>query len=316
MIEEETESSAIRADSSRSSSSQTSSQRRRAPQTPSRQAISGAAPSRSISTRLLPRWGRRRVVQWCRLPEAARRRRRAISTPSSTRCGRARRNIGRWPKRPNYMSADDSGLRMVRCADGLADLEEAARVPALRFPAAARLGREYVTRGHAHAGIEWFERAAAVPAPSREAGLAVLYELGVALDGIGERARALAVLMEIESDEPDYRDVRAASRASSGGRRASDEDDPAAPDRLLRRSRARPGGGSVVAVLGPELLRRRAADASRRDHERYVRGAICGLGLVNLVAAASELRSLLAARRLADRFAIRRPHLEDDRCAR
>jgi hypothetical protein len=31
----------------------------------------------------------------------------------------------------------------------------------------------------------------------------------------------------------------------------------------------------------------------------YVRGAISGLGLVNLVAAASELRSLLAARRMA-----------------
>jgi hypothetical protein len=93
-------------------------------------------------------------------------------------------------------------------AQGLADLEEAARVPALRFPAAARLGREYVTRGHAHAGIEWFERAAEVPAPTRDAGLAVLYELGVALDGVGERARALAVLMEIDSDEPNYRDVR------------------------------------------------------------------------------------------------------------
>ena len=31
----------------------------------------------------------------------------------------------------------------------------------------------------------------------------------------------------------------------------------------------------------------------------YVRGAISGLGLVNLVAAAAELRSLLAARRMA-----------------
>jgi hypothetical protein len=33
----------------------------------------------------------------------------------------------------------------------------------------------------------------------------------------------------------------------------------------------------------------------------YMRVAICGLGLVNIVAAASELRSLLAARRLTRR---------------
>jgi tetratricopeptide (TPR) repeat protein len=91
--------------------------------------------------------------------------------------------------------------------EGLEDLEEAARVPALRFPAAARLGREYVERGRPMAGIEWLERAAAVPAPSREAGLAVLYELGVALDAVGETARALAVLIEIAADDPNYRDV-------------------------------------------------------------------------------------------------------------
>jgi tetratricopeptide (TPR) repeat protein len=92
--------------------------------------------------------------------------------------------------------------------DGLADLAEAARVPAFRFPAAARLGREYVGRGHAHAGIEWLERAAEMPAPTRDAGLAVLYDLGVALEGVGESTRALAVMMEIEADEPNYRDVR------------------------------------------------------------------------------------------------------------
>ena len=92
--------------------------------------------------------------------------------------------------------------------DGLADLAEAARVPAFRFPAAARLGREYVGRGHAHAGIEWLERAAEMPAPTRAAGLAVLYDLGVALDAVGESTRALAVMMEIEADEPNYRDVR------------------------------------------------------------------------------------------------------------
>jgi tetratricopeptide (TPR) repeat protein len=92
--------------------------------------------------------------------------------------------------------------------DGLADLAEAARVPAFRFPAAARLGREYVGRGHAHAGIEWLERAAEMPAPTRDAGLAVLYDLGAALDAVGESTRALAVMMEIEADEPNYRDVR------------------------------------------------------------------------------------------------------------
>jgi tetratricopeptide (TPR) repeat protein len=92
--------------------------------------------------------------------------------------------------------------------DGLADLAEAARVPAFRFPAAARLGREYVGQGHAHAGIEWLERAAELPAPTRDAGLAVLYDLGVALNAVGESTRALAVMMEIEADEPNYRDVR------------------------------------------------------------------------------------------------------------
>ena len=93
--------------------------------------------------------------------------------------------------------------------DGLADLEEAARVTEFRFQAASRLGREYAARGQAAVAIEWLERAAAVPAPSRDASLAVLHELGVALEGVGEIARALAVFMEIASDEPGYRDVRA-----------------------------------------------------------------------------------------------------------
>ena len=92
--------------------------------------------------------------------------------------------------------------------EGLEDLEEAARNPAFRFPAAARLGREYVKRGQAPAGIEWLGRAAEMPAPSREAGLAVLYDLALALESIGEGVRAFAVLMEISTDEPDYRDVR------------------------------------------------------------------------------------------------------------
>jgi hypothetical protein len=92
----------------------------------------------------------------------------------------------------------ERGVRRIEdgdVRDGLADLAEAARVPAFRFPAAARLGREYVVRGHAHAGIEWLERAAEMPPPTRDAGLAVLYDLGVALDAVGESTRALAVMM-------------------------------------------------------------------------------------------------------------------------
>ena len=91
--------------------------------------------------------------------------------------------------------------------EGMEDLEEAARVPAFRFLAASRLGREYLARGHAHAAIEWLERAADVAAPSRDASLTVLYELGMALQRAGESARALAVFMEIESEEPGFRDV-------------------------------------------------------------------------------------------------------------
>ena len=91
--------------------------------------------------------------------------------------------------------------------EGLADLEEAARVPAFRFQAAWRLGKEYGARGHAQAAVEWLERAAEVAAPSREVSVEVLYELGIALQRAGESARALAVFMEIDSDEPGYRDV-------------------------------------------------------------------------------------------------------------
>ena len=107
-------------------------------------------------------------------------------------------------------SAYERGVQRLERGDvkeGLEELEEAARIPALRFPAAARLGREYVKRGQAHAGIEWLERAAEMPAPSRDAALAVLYDLGLALEGIGEGVRALAVMMEISVDDPGYRDV-------------------------------------------------------------------------------------------------------------
>ena len=58
-----------------------------------------------------------------------------------------------------------------------------------------------------------------------------------------------------------------------------------------------------------------AAAASRRHHERFVRGAVSGLGLVNLAAAVSELRSLLAARRCGPVLTRHGPRLEDEDAA-
>jgi tetratricopeptide (TPR) repeat protein len=121
------------------------------------------------------------------------------------------------PRSADYRSVTDGaalfelGLQRLEAGqveEALADLERASRVPALRFSAAARLGREYVGRGRVQTGIHWLERAAEMPPPSPEDGLAVLYDLAVALQENEEHTRALAVLMEIESEAGEYRDVR------------------------------------------------------------------------------------------------------------
>ena len=111
-----------------------------------------------------------------------------------------------------------------RIADAVNDLQAAARVPLYRFAAAAQLGRLHITRGELEAGVEWLERAAEAPAPTPDDGFAVLYDLADALDRLGESARALAVLMELDADAAGYRDVRdrvaQLSRVQAGGRGA------------------------------------------------------------------------------------------------
>lgn len=98
-------------------------------------------------------------------------------------------------------------LEAGRQGQAIADLTTAARTPMLRFVAAARLGRLHLARGEREAAIEWFERAAEAPASEPEEGVAILYELAAALQDSGERDRALAILMEIDVDVTDYRDV-------------------------------------------------------------------------------------------------------------
>jgi tetratricopeptide (TPR) repeat protein len=115
-------------------------------------------------------------------------------------------------------------LRHGRVADAVADLRAAARMPLLRFQAAAELGRLHIGRGELPDGVNWLERAAEAPAPVPEAGFAVLYELAEVLERLGESARALAVLIELDADAGEYRDVRpridhlAKAQAGSRGR--------------------------------------------------------------------------------------------------
>ena len=91
--------------------------------------------------------------------------------------------------------------------DAIKSLEQAARSPRQRFDAASALGRLYLSKkDHAHA-IEWLERAAEAPAPTADAGRALLYDLAHALETVGEQSRALAVFVELESESGGYRDV-------------------------------------------------------------------------------------------------------------
>jgi tetratricopeptide (TPR) repeat protein len=104
----------------------------------------------------------------------------------------------------------EEGLRFVEQGldkEAIAALESAARVPMLRFKAAARLGRLLIDRGDLNEGVDWLERAAEAPAPSPEEGYDLLYELAGALEAQGESARALAILIELEAEANGYRDV-------------------------------------------------------------------------------------------------------------
>jgi tetratricopeptide (TPR) repeat protein len=109
-------------------------------------------------------------------------------------------------------------LTAGRLYEAVLDLQAAARVPSLRFQAAAALGRIHLSRGELHPGVEWLERAVEAPAASPEEGLAVLYELADALERMGEEARSLAVLIELDTHAANYRDVRARIGALTGNR--------------------------------------------------------------------------------------------------
>lgn len=117
----------------------------------------------------------------------------------------------------NRQSSEEAAAEQYRLAltyhemgmpdDAIKALEGAARSPRQRFDAASMLGRLYLDRKDTAHAIEWLERAAEAPAPTPDAGRALLYDLAQALEGVGEQARALAVFLELESESGGYRDV-------------------------------------------------------------------------------------------------------------
>lgn len=87
-------------------------------------------------------------------------------------------------------------------------LKMAACSPRYRFDAASWLGRLCRQRGMTGDAVLWLARAADAPAPTVDAGCAVLYELGEALEGAGDIERARTTFSMLLAAAPDYRDVR------------------------------------------------------------------------------------------------------------
>jgi lipopolysaccharide biosynthesis regulator YciM len=91
--------------------------------------------------------------------------------------------------------------------DAFRALAQAAKSPRQRFDAASMLGRLYREQGDAENAVNWFEKAAEAPAPTADAGRALLYDLAETLEEVGEQSRALAVLVDLEAESGGYRDV-------------------------------------------------------------------------------------------------------------
>lgn len=92
-------------------------------------------------------------------------------------------------------------------ASMISALTAAADNPALQFQASAQLGRLLLRLDRGREAVAWLERATQAPTAVREQRLDVMYELADALEGLGERARALDVFSDLEFDAASFRDV-------------------------------------------------------------------------------------------------------------
>ena len=185
--------------------------------------------------------------------------------------------------------------------DAVEALEAAARSPRQRFDSASMLGRLYLDRKDAVHAIEWLD--APPKRPRRPLRRAEPF-FTISRDDAGIDGRAFARprgLCRLESESGGYRDVnkpdRTASKVASprlGSVQAAPVRCPAAQIGLL-----------LVLIPWSAFWDRTISSSVRspgRDllTSNYTRGAITGLGLVNVWAALAELADLFSSRRSGD----------------
>ena len=101
-------------------------------------------------------------------------------------------------------------LRAKGDIDGcITALENASRSPKLRFATSWLIARLYRDRKNIEKAVEWLERATLAPAATSDDAHQVLYELADGLEQVGEGARALAVLLELQAEAGAYQDIGA-----------------------------------------------------------------------------------------------------------
>ena len=210
-----------------------------------------------------------------------RRRTRPSRSPTTTRATRrAKRGRGgkaRSDGAPEEQKAQDEELaaEQLRLAhtyrdmgmvdDAIQSLERAAKSSRQRFEAASLLGRMHVERGERSRALDWFERAAEAPAPTADAGRALLYDLADTLESLGEAGPGAGRVRRARRRRARLSRRRAAHRAPEP--RAGPGVGPvpaAARHRPAHRVRAAADRRAVVGVLGAQLLLPAVAGARTR----------------------------------------------------
>ena len=163
------------------------------------------------------------------------------------------------------------------------------------------LGRLYMQRSETPQAIEWLEQAAEEPAPTPADGRALLYDLGVMLDGTGEThgrspSSSSSRLMPAT--------IGMCPRASTASRACRAEADHLVFVRLLFAAYFLETGLILVVMPWSTFWDRNIFVATLPVVERllaspYARGAVSGVGVITAIAGVLELAAAFGAWRTA-----------------